>query len=216
MHETLEALGRYRILPAAVGFDGPETVLPLCDALIAGGMPVLEITLRAAGGMEAIRLATSERPGVLVGAGTVLTPKQAEQALAAGARYLVSPGLDPDLVRISQNAGIPILPGVATPTEVQTAIKLGLEAVKFFPASILGGAKAIAALNGPFPGMKFVPTGGVNLETLEPYLLMKTILACGGTWMFGRGLITNGNFDAITWAAQTTMDLVTRVTPQNN
>jgi len=197
-----------------VGFDRPETVLPLCDALTAGGLPVLEITLRSAEGIEATRLAAAERPDMLVGVGTVLTLQQAEQVIEAGARYLVSPGLDPELVRMGLDAGLPVLPGVVTPTEVQTAMGLGLEAVKFFPASIMGGVKALSALRGPFPNMKFVPTGGVNYDNLEVYLQLENVLACGGTWMFGRGPIQAGNFEAVTLAAKETMDLVVRHMPR--
>ncbi len=214
MNKTLEAIGKYRIIPVAVGLDRPQTILPLCDALTAGGLPVLEVTLRTAEGVEALRLAARERPDMLIGAGTVLTPGQAEQAIKAGARYLVSPGLDPMLVRISQEAGLPALPGVVTPTEVQTALGLGLEAVKFFPASIMGDAQAIASMKGPFPAMKFVPTGGVNFDSLETYLRLSNILACGGTWMFGRGRIQDGHFDSITKAARETMNLVAKIAPE--
>lgn len=208
MHATLEALGNYRIVPALAGLDSPEMVLPLCDALAAGGLPVLEITLRTAGGMEALRLAAAERPDILVGAGTVLTSEQAEQAIAAGARYLVSPGLDPVLVRMASDAGLPILPGVVTPTEVQAALGLGLEAVKFFPASVMGGPQMLKALRGPFPAMKFVPTGGVNMDNLEAYLHLDNVLACGGTWMFGRGRVQTSDLEAVSQAARETMDFV--------
>ena len=156
MHVVLEEIGKYRIIPVAVGLDRPETVLPLCDALAAGGLPVLEITLRTAEGAQALQLAIAERPDMLIGAGTVLTAGQAEQAIKAGARYLVSPGLDRELVRISQEAGVPILPGVVTPTEVQAALGLGLEAVKFFPASLMGGAKTISFMR-PFPSVNSYP-----------------------------------------------------------
>lgn len=214
MHAILDAIGKYRVVPVAVGFDRPETVLPLCDALAAGGLPVLEITLRTPEGVEALRLAASERPDMLVGAGTVLTAGQAEQAIKAGARYLVSPGLDPTLVHISQESGLPILPGVVTPTEVQAALGLGLEAVKFFPASLMGGAKTVSFMKGPFPSMKFVPTGGVDLASLEPYLRLSNILACGGTWMFGRGNIQAGDFEPVTKSARETMDFVAGISPE--
>jgi len=198
----------------AVGLDRPQTILPLCDALTAGGLPVLEVTLRTAEGLEALRLAARERPDMLIGAGTVLTPRQAEQAIEAGARYLVSPGLDPVLVRMSLDAGLPALPGVVTPTEVQAALGLGLEAVKFFPASLMGGAQTIAAMKGPFPSVKFVPTGGVNFAALESYLRLKNLLACGGTWMFGSGRIQDGHFDSVTKAARETMNLVAKIVPE--
>lgn len=214
MHTILETIGRYRIVPAVAGLDRPEMVLPLCDALVSGGLPVLEITLRTAEAMEALRIAVAERPEMLIGAGTVLTYGQAELAVEAGARYLVSPGLDRELVRLSQEAGIPILPGVVTPTEVQAALKLGLEAVKFFPASLMGGAKTISALRGPFPAMKFVPTGGVDLTNLETYLRLGSTLACGGTWMFGRGRVGDGNLEFVAQAVRETMDIVARITPE--
>lgn len=209
MHPTLEKISDYKIIPAAVGLDRPETVLPLCDALAAGGLPVLEITLRMEGGLEALRLAVAEKPDMLIGAGTVITAEQAEAVIRAGARYVVSPGLDPSLVRLCQDAGLPMLPGVVTPSEVQAGIGLGLDAVKFFPASLMGGAQMIKTLGGPFPAMKFVPTGGVDFASLPEYLKLGNVLACGGTWMFGRGRIQGGNFEEVTRAARETVDFVT-------
>ena len=214
MHTILETIGKYRIVPAVAGLECPEMVLPLCDALASGGLPVLEITLRTTEALEALRIAVAECPEMLIGAGTVLTLGQAEQAIEAGARYLVSPGLDAGLVRMSHEAGVPILPGVVTPTEVQAAVGLGLDAVKFFPASLMGGTKMISALRGPFPAMKFVPTGGVDLSNLEAYLQLSNTLACGGTWMFGRGRVGHGNLESVTQTVRTTMDLVARTTPE--
>ena len=214
MHAILETMGKYRIVPALAGLDRPETVVSLCDALASGGLPVLEITLRTEEAVEALRIAVAERPNMLIGAGTVLTYGQAELAIEAGARYLVSPGLDRELVRLSQEAGIPILPGVVTPTEVQAALLLGLDAVKFVPAALMGGTKMMSALRGPFSSMKFVPTGGVDLSNLEAYLRLSNTLACGGTWMFGRGRIGDGNLESVTQTVRETMDLVAGITPE--
>lgn len=210
MHEVLQRIGEYKILPVLVGVEDLSTVLPICDALSAGGLPLLEITLRARLGAEALRLAAAERPGMLLGAGTVLTLDQADCALNAGACFLVSPGLDPALVRFSREAGIPFTPGVCTPTEVQTALGMGVEAAKFFPATTMGGAETLKFMAGPFPSMKFVVTGGISPANLKPYLALPNLLACGGTWMFGPELVRNPNYEEITRRVRDTVAIVVR------
>lgn len=208
MHDVFERMGSYGVVPVLVGVEEVSTVLPICDALSEGGLPVIEITLRTALGEEAIRLVAKERPEMLLGAGTVLTLDQADRAVKAGAHFLVSPGLDPALVRFSQEAGIPITPGAITPSEVQTALGLGVEVAKFFPATTMGGPETVQFLGGPFPTMKFVATGGITPANLTSYLALPNMLACGGTWMFGRGVLHTPDYAGITRRSLETVEMV--------
>lgn len=205
MNPVLETIGRYRIIPVVVALDRVSTILPLCDALTEGGLPVVEITMRTPDGEEAIRLVTKERPDMIVGAGTVLTLEQARRALNAGAHFLVSPGLDPVLVRFSADTGVPITPGACTPSEVQTALGLGVEVAKFFPATTMGGAGTLKFMHGPYPAMKFIPTGGISRDNMGQYLTLPNVLACGGTWMFGQERIEKPDFARITQLTRETM-----------
>lgn len=170
-----------RIVPVVVLHDAKDAE-PLGRALIAGGLPVAEVTFRTAAAVESIR-AMSAIEGLIVGAGTVLTPAQVEQAVEAGASFIVSPGLRRDVVFAAQAAGIPVLPGAVTPSEIMAAQELGLDTVKFFPANVYGGAAAIKALSAPFGSMRFVPTGGVSVSNLFDYLSLGCVPAVGGSWM---------------------------------
>lgn len=194
-----------RLVPVVV-LDDVAHAEPLGEALAAGGLPCAEVTLRTAAAAKAIE-ALAQRPGFLVGAGTVITIDQADEAIAAGARFVVSPGLDPAIVTHCQERSIPVLPGVATATEVQAATRLGLDAVKFFPAEAMGGAKTIKALAAPFPAMRFVPTGGVNPDNLSAYLTQRQVLAVGGSWMVAADLLRAEAWDAITDHTQRAVDL---------
>ncbi len=194
---VLETLAAHRLVPVVV-VDGAEQGARLADALVAGGLPVAEITLRTAGGLDAIRAVAANQPDVIVGAGTVTTAAQVDDVVAAGARFVVSPGLSEAVVRRSQEHGIPVLPGVATPTEIMAALDLGVEVVKLFPASVVGGPSAIKAFAAPFPQLRFVPTGGVNADNLGDYLGLKPVLAVGGSWMVEKSLVTAGDWDEIT------------------
>jgi 2-dehydro-3-deoxyphosphogluconate aldolase/(4S)-4-hydroxy-2-oxoglutarate aldolase len=194
---VLETLAAHRLVPAVV-VDGAEQGARLADALVAGGLPVAEITLRTAGGLDAIRAVAANQPDVIVGAGTVTTASQVDDVVAAGARFIVSPGLSEAVVRRAQEHGIPVLPGVATPTEIMAALDLGVEVVKLFPASVVGGPSAIKAFAAPFPQLRFVPTGGVNADNLGDYLGLKPVLAVGGSWMVEKSLVTAGDWDEIT------------------
>ncbi len=194
---VLETLAAHRLVPVVV-VDGAEQGARLADALVAGGLPVAEITLRTAGGLDAIRAVAANQPDVIVGAGTVTTASQVDDVVAAGARFVVSPGLSEAVVRRSQEHGIPVLPGVATPTEIMAALDLGVEVVKLFPASVVGGPSAIKAFAAPFPQLRFVPTGGVNADNLGDYLGLKPVLAVGGSWMVEKSLVTAGDWDEIT------------------
>ena len=210
MHEVLRKIGEYRVVPIVAGLEDLSVLLSICDTLAEGGLPLIEIALRTEVGMEGLRLAARERPNMLLGAGTVLTVRQAECAVEAGAHFLVSPGLDPELVRFSNAAGVPITPGACTPTEVQTALGLGLEAAKFFPAPTMGGTETLRFLAGPFPSMKFVPTGGLGPTNLDRYFALPNVLACGGSWVFGRGNINKPNHDEIGQRVRETVAMAKR------
>ena len=181
-----------RIVPVVVLHDAKDAE-PLGRALIAGGLPVAEVTFRTAAAVESIR-AMSAIEGLIVGAGTVLTPAQVEQAVEAGASFIVSPGLRRDVVVAAQTAGIPVLPGAVTPSEIMAAQELGLDTVKFFPANVFGGAAAIKALSAPFGSMRFVPTGGVSVSNLFDYLSLGCVPAVGGSWMVPVAAIREGAF----------------------
>ena len=181
-----------RIVPVVVLHDAKDAE-PLGRALMAGGLPVAEVTFRTAAAADSIR-AMSAVDGLIVGAGTVLNPAQVEQALAAGATFIVSPGLRRDVVFAAQAAGIPVLPGAVTPSEIMAAQELGLDTVKFFPANVYGGAAAIKALSAPFGSMRFVPTGGVSVSNLSDYLSLGCVPAVGGSWMVPVDAIREGAF----------------------
>ncbi len=185
-----------RLLPVVILPDAAAAE-PLAAALTSGGLRSIEVTLRTPAAIDAIkRLAASSE--LLVGAGTVLTPDQAERAVEAGARYVVCPGFSAAVVRRCKELDVPVFPGVATPTEIQMALEAGLTAVKFFPAEQLGGAPMVKALSAPFPGMRFVPTGGVTTANLGAYLSVPAVLAVGGTWMVAADLLKAGDYAEIT------------------
>ncbi len=182
-----------------IKLSNPERdAAPLAKALCKGNVPVAEVTFRAAGADTAIRLMKEACPDMLVGAGTVLTTEQIDRAIAAGAAFIVTPGLDPELVVYAQEKNIPIYPGCTTPTDYHTAYKLGLEILKFFPAEQSGGLAKIKAMSAPFPMFKVMPTGGISLKNLKEYLSSSVICACGGSYMVTADLIENGKWDEIT------------------
>ncbi|MFH1512034.1 MAG: bifunctional 4-hydroxy-2-oxoglutarate aldolase/2-dehydro-3-deoxy-phosphogluconate aldolase [Bacillota bacterium] len=180
--DIMHKLSLAGIIPV-IKVDNAEDAVPLCKALADGGLPVAEITFRTDAAEESIRRVHKELPHVLLGAGTVLTVEQADRAVAAGAAYIVSPGINPEVVRHCLKIGLPILPGCANPTDVDVALSLGLKTVKFFPAEAMGGLKVIKALSGPYVDVTFVPTGGVGEENLLDYLNFNKVVACGGSWM---------------------------------
>lgn len=206
MTKTLEDVVSRRLIPVAM-IEDPAAAGPLADALVAGGLPCAEITLRSPAALQALA-AMARRGDVLVGAGTVLTAGQARQALDAGARFLVAPGLDPALVAFCRDAKVPVLPGVCTPTEIQTALGLGLDTVKFFPAEAFGGVATLRALGAVFPMVRFVPTGGIAAANLAAYLALPQVAACGGSWIVDRGLIVQGRFDEIRRRVAASMHIV--------
>jgi 2-dehydro-3-deoxyphosphogluconate aldolase / (4S)-4-hydroxy-2-oxoglutarate aldolase len=194
--DVVSAVGASRILPVVV-LDDARHAAPLAAALLEGGLRSVEVTFRTDAAAEAIRV-MSERPELLVGAGTVLTPAQVDRAVEAGARFVVSPGFGPAVVRHCQQLGVPVFPGAATATEIQMALDAGLDTVKFFPAEQLGGIAMIKALAAPFRSLRFIPTGGVNTANLADYLAHPAVLAVGGTWMVAPDLLAAGRWDAVT------------------
>jgi len=191
--------------------DSVERAKPLAEALLEGGLPVAEVTLRTDAAIESIRIMAREAPDVLVGAGTVLNRNQAEAARDAGAQFLVSPGIVEEVVLWAQENQTPILAGAVTPTEMIHAINLGLNILKFFPAETVGGLKVIKAMSDPFPQLRLIPTGGVNEENLAQYLQMEKIHAVGGSWMAKRQMIAEGKFNDITRLAQEASGIVKNI-----
>jgi 2-dehydro-3-deoxyphosphogluconate aldolase / (4S)-4-hydroxy-2-oxoglutarate aldolase len=175
-------LGSHGVVPV-IQLPDPALAVPLAGALVAGGLPCIEVTFRAAGAADAIAAIAAERPDVLVGAGTVLTIAQADAAIAAGARFIVAPGTNPRVVEHVLACGVPMLPGVATPSEVEANLERGIAVMKLFPAEVLGGIGLLKALAGPYRAARFVPTGGVTPGNLGEYLALPNVAACGGTWI---------------------------------
>jgi 2-dehydro-3-deoxyphosphogluconate aldolase/(4S)-4-hydroxy-2-oxoglutarate aldolase len=197
MHAVLDELGNIGIVPV-IKIDDVEKAVPLAKALIAGGIPCAEVTFRTAQGEEAIRRIAAEVPGILLGAGTVLSADQVDRALAAGAKFIVSPGLNPKVMAHCLQKGVPITPGCSNPSDIEQALEAGLEVVKFFPAEQAGGLDYIKAIAAPYPSLKFMPTGGINGQNIAKYIAFEKIHACGGSWMVGADLINAGDFDRIT------------------
>ncbi|HJR79898.1 MAG TPA: bifunctional 4-hydroxy-2-oxoglutarate aldolase/2-dehydro-3-deoxy-phosphogluconate aldolase [Anaerolineales bacterium] len=191
--------------------DSAERAVPLAEALLMGGLPLAEVTLRTDAAFESIRVMARQAAEVIVGAGTVINLEQAEAARDAGAQFLVSPGMVEDVVIWARENQIPILAGAVTPTEMIRAINLGLNILKFFPAEPMGGLKAIKAISDPFPQLSFIPTGGIRLEKLAEYLQMKRIHAVGCSWMAKRQMIAEGKFDEITRMAKEASKIVRQV-----
>ena len=193
---VLGRLGDLGVIPVVV-IDDPSRAAALGSALLLGGLPCAEVTLRTDTALESLRV-LAENPDLLVGAGTVLRPAQVEAALEAGARYIVSPGFSASVVNECKRCGVPVLPGVATATEIQVALEAGLEAVKFFPAEASGGLAALKALAAPFRGLWFVPTGGITADGLASYLAEPSVLAVGGSWLVSADLLAAKDFAQIT------------------
>jgi 2-dehydro-3-deoxyphosphogluconate aldolase/(4S)-4-hydroxy-2-oxoglutarate aldolase len=197
MNEILQQISEMGIIPM-IKIDNAKDAVPLAQALKAGGLPLAEITFRTAAAEESIRQICAACPDVLVGAGTVINTDQAERAIKAGAKFIVTPGFSSTVVKYCTERNIPITPGVATPTEIQMAIEHGLNVVKFFPADTFGGIKALKAMSAPFGAMQFIPTGGISAANLAEYILFPKILACGGSWLAKDETIKAGKFDEIT------------------
>ena len=196
MSTIFEKFSKIGIIPVVVLEDAKDAE-PLGKALMEGGLPCAEVTFRTDAAEEAIKIMTEKFPDMLVGAGTVLTTEQADSAIAAGAKFIVSPGLNPDVVAHCVKKGIPVTPGTCTPTDVEKALTFGLDVVKFFPAEPAGGLDFIKAIAAPYVGVKFMPTGGINANNVRDYLKYDRIIACGGSWMVKGDLIKAGDFEKI-------------------
>lgn len=196
MNKMLEVLSSHKVIPVVVLKDSKDA-LPLAKALIDGGLPVAEVTFRTDAALESIKLIAEKYPEVILGAGSVSSVDQVKSAIAAGAKYIVCGGFSRKVVEYCIENNIPIVPGTCTPSEVMEAQECGLDVVKFFPAENFGGIKTIKAISGPFPKMKFVPTGGISLSNIKDYLSSDKILACGGSWMVKDSLVEAGEFDKI-------------------
>ena len=208
MNELQQKISAIGVVPVIKLTNPTRDAKPLADALCAGGVPVAEITFRAAGAADAIRIMAESHPEMLVGAGTVLTTAQVDEAVNAGASFIVTPGLDIDIVKYCQEKGVTIFPGCTTPTDYHAAYKLGLEVLKFFPAEQSGGLDKIKAMSAPFPMFKVMPTGGISLKNLGEYSANKVICACGGSYMVTADLIENGKWDEITELCKKSIEIV--------
>lgn len=197
MHEVLNKIQKMGIVPV-IKLEDAKDAVPLAKALCDGGLPCAEVTFRTAAAEESIRQMRKAFPDMLIGAGTVLTTEQVDLAVAAGATFIVSPGLNPRVVRYCVEKKIPITPGCSNPSDIEAAIELGLDVVKFFPAEAAGGLAMIKAMSAPYGNMKFMPTGGINAKNLTSYLDFPKIIACGGSWMVSDELVKAGDFDKIT------------------
>ena len=197
MNEVLQRVYQIGIIPV-IAIDDADKAVPLAQALVKGGLPAAEVTFRTAAGEEAIRRIATEVPDMLVGAGTVLTTEQADRAIAAGAQFIVSPGFNPAVTRYVIDKGVPMMPGTATPGEMEQAMSMGLKVLKFFPAEQNGGVAKLKALAGPYTDLRWMPTGGVNTKNMMDYLNFDRIVACGGTWMVKKDLIDGQKWDEIT------------------
>ena len=196
MDAILEKISRIGIVPV-IKIDRIEDAEPLAKALCEGGLPVAEVTFRTEHAKQAMQIINEKFPDMILGAGTVLTTRQVDDAIEAGAKFIVSPGLNPEIVRYCQSKNIMILPGCANASDIEAALSFGLTTVKFFPAEPLGGLKMIKALAAPYVNVNFMPTGGVKENNICDYLAYDRIVACGGTWMIDSKLIANGEFDKI-------------------
>jgi 2-dehydro-3-deoxyphosphogluconate aldolase/(4S)-4-hydroxy-2-oxoglutarate aldolase len=207
-----KALRRWRIIPVIV-IEEPTNAVPLAGALLAGGLPIAEITLRTPGALEALRRITHELPEMFAGAGTVLNVRQAEQARKAGAHFVISPGLNRAVVNYCLEHDVPVYPGVATASEIEAALESGLNLLKLWPIETLGGVPFLQLLSGPFAGVEFNPSGGVTAASFESYLALKNVVACGGSWMAPADWIAGKQFERIRAAVRDTVMRVAGFTP---
>ena len=201
-----ETFAELKVVPVVV-LDDVKDAEPLAKALVEGGLPCAEVTFRTEAAAESIRIMTEVYPDMLVGAGTVLTTEQVDKAVGSGAKFIVSPGLNPEVVKYCLDKNIAITPGVVTPSEMEKAIELGLNIVKFFPAEQSGGLAMIKAMAAPYHMLKFMPTGGINTENLKEYLACDKILCCGGSWMVKGDMIKAGEFEKIKKLTQEAKEL---------
>ena len=205
-----EQFSKIGIIPVVV-LDDPKDAAGLAKALCENGLPCAEVTFRTAAAEESIRIMSKEFPDMLVGAGTVLTKEQVDRAINAGAKFIVSPGLNPKIVQYCLDKSVPITPGTQTPSEMEQALELGLKVVKFFPAEPAGGLNMIKAVAAPYVDLKFMPTGGINAKNVRDYLAYNKIIACGGSWMVKKDLVTGGKWDELGKLVREAADIVKEI-----
>lgn len=210
MKDLKDQFRKIGIVPVVV-LDDAKDAAPLAKALMEGGLPCAEVTFRTAAAADVIKNMTEAYPEILVGAGTVLTTEQVDRAVTAGAKFIVSPGLNPEVVKYCLVKGIPVTPGTQTPSEMEQALALGLDFVKFFPAEPAGGLPFIKAMAAAYVNLKFMPTGGISAKNVREYLAYDKILACGGSWMVKGSLVEAGKFDEITKLVKEAADIVKEV-----
>ena len=201
MNEVINQIGKYRIVPVVV-IEQPKNAMLLGKAVIAGGLPILEITLRTAAAVEIISILADNLPKLLIGAGTVLSVEQVKIAVNAGAKFIVAPGFNPKVVDYCIEREVPVIPGISNPTLIEMALERHLKVVKFFPAEALGGVNYLKAIASPYSDIKFVPTGGICQNNLSEYLAYERVFACGGSWMVSKKLINENRFSEITKLTQ--------------
>ena len=207
MLQKIQAIGHLALLPV-VQIEHARDAINLGRALLEGGLPCAEITFRTAAAEEAIQSIAASLPEIILGAGTVLTTTQAEAAVSAGAQFIVSPGFNPKVVDWCLERGVFVIPGVATPTEIEMGLDKGLTILKFFPAQAMGGVEMLKAIAGPYAGVKFIPTGGISALNLADYLSLPVVFACGGSWFVKPNLISAGKFDEITRLTKEAISIV--------
>ncbi len=192
----IEQISALKLLPL-ITLDRAEDIIPLGKVLVDNGLPIAEIAFRTDAAAEAIRRLRATQPDMLIGAGTVLTPEQVGMAKAAGADFIVTPGFNPNTVKVCRDLDIPVIPGVNSPSSIEAALEMGLTTLKFFPAEASGGVKMIEALLGPYYQLKLLPTGGINADNIGDYLAISGVIACGGSWMVKPSLINAGRWDEL-------------------
>jgi 2-dehydro-3-deoxyphosphogluconate aldolase / (4S)-4-hydroxy-2-oxoglutarate aldolase len=215
MDQVLSIIGKLALVPV-ITIEDDKFAIPLAQALLAGGLPCIEITFRTDAAERSIHRITSSFPDMVTGAGTILSIEQAEKAKKAGAKFIVSPGFDSHLVDWCREQGISVIPGVATPTEIGLAHKYGLFILKFFPAEAFGGIATLKAISAPYRGIRFIPTGGINTNNLCHYLRLPSVYACGGSWIAPPKLISSGSFEEITKLTREALDLIRKCRNQEN
>jgi 2-dehydro-3-deoxyphosphogluconate aldolase/(4S)-4-hydroxy-2-oxoglutarate aldolase len=212
MTSVLNRIVELGVVPV-IAIDSVDHALPLADALLEGGLPIVEITFRTAAAAEVIRVLAKERPALVVGAGTVLSPETVQTAVDAGAQFAVAPGLSPRVVQAAKEAKLPFVPGIANPSDIEAGLELGCKLLKFFPAEALGGTKLLTALSAPYKhtGVKFMPTGGASMANLEAYLKIDTVAAVGGTWIAKKEDMAAGKWSEIAQRCRDARALVQRI-----
>ena len=209
MNNVVEKISKYKIVPV-IAIDNPDHALPLADALSAGGLPLIEITFRTAAAAEVIATLRKQRPDMLLGAGTILTIADLKTAIDAGAQFAVAPGINTNITKEAQRNDLPFMPGIMTPTDIETGLSLGIRYFKFFPAEAAGGTKYLSSISAPYlhKNIKFIPTGGLNTSNLPEYLKMRSVMAVGGTWIARAETINSANWSEITSNCHAALNIV--------